>query len=75
MRHKNTTLSIATIIVAIAVTAVAFDIPQQALAGGHHHNHNSNSIKVEHHIDQANVCNGTSTLCLNVANNTATIHR
>jgi len=75
MRHKNTALSIAATIAAVAVTAVAFNIPQQSLAGGHHHNHNSNSIKVEHQIDQANVCNGTSTLCLNVANNTATIHR
>ena len=75
MRHKNTTLSIAAIIAAVAVTALAFDIPQQALAVGHHHNHNSNSIKVEHQIDQANVCNGTSTLCLNVANNTANVHR
>jgi hypothetical protein len=75
MSSKNTTLSIAAIIVAIAVTAVALGIPQQALAGGHHHNHNSNSIKVEQQIDQANVCNGTSTTCLNLANNTANIHR
>ena len=75
MRHKNTALSIAATIAAVAVTALAFDIPQQALAVGHHHNHNSNSIKVEHQIDQANVCNGTSTLCTNIANNTANIHR
>ena len=47
MNHKNTTLAIAAIVAAVAITAVAFAIPQQALAGGHHnHSHNSNSIKL-----------------------------
>jgi hypothetical protein len=55
MNHKNTTLAIAAIVAAVAMTAVAFAVPQQALAGGHH-NHNSNSVKVDQQIGQANVC-------------------
>jgi len=38
MNHKKTTLAIAAILAAVAMTAVAFAIPQQALAYGHHHN-------------------------------------
>jgi hypothetical protein len=45
MNHKNTTLAMAAIVAAVAITAVAFAIPQQALAYGHH-NHKSNSIEV-----------------------------
>jgi len=75
MNHKVLATAPIVAVAALALTAVGFAIPQQALAGGHHHNHNSNSIKVEHQIDQANVCNGTSTLCTNIANNTANIHR
>jgi hypothetical protein len=73
MNHKNTTLTIATIVAAVAMTAVAFAIPQQALAYGHHHN-NSNSIKVNQDISQANLCSNSS-FCLNQADNSADIHR
>ena len=73
MNHKNTTLAIAAIIAAVAVTAIAFAVPQQALAGGYQHNH-SNNIKVNQQIDQANVCSNSS-FCQNDANNTADIHR
>jgi len=73
MNHKNTTLAIATIVAAVAMTAVAFAIPQQALAYGHHHN-NSNSIKVNQDISQANLCSNSS-FCLNQADNSADIHR
>jgi len=41
MNHKNPTFAIAPIIAAVAVTAIAFAVPQQALAGGHHNNNNS----------------------------------
>jgi len=41
MNH-NVTLSIAAVVAAMALTAVAFAIPQQALAHyRHHNNHNS----------------------------------
>jgi uncharacterized membrane protein len=73
MNHKNMTLAIAAIVAAIAVTAVAFDIPQQALASAYHHNH-GNSVKVNQQIDQANVCSNSS-FCLNDASNDADIHR
>jgi hypothetical protein len=73
MNHKNTTLAIAAIVAAVAVTAIAFAIPQQALAGGSHHNH-GNSIKVDQQIDQANVCSNSS-FCLNDGSNDADIHR
>ena len=62
MNH-NVTIGIVAIVAAMALTGVAFAIPQQALAGGHqykHNNHNSNSIKVDQQINQANFCNGTS---------------
>ncbi len=72
MNHKNTTLAIAAIVVAVALTAVAFAVPQQALAGGHHHNH-GNSIKVDQQISQANFCTNQS-FCLNDGSNDADIH-
>ena len=56
-----------------------------------HNNHNSNSIKVDQQFNQANFCNGTSptpeppgsavqgssssTVCLNVGDNQADIHK
>jgi hypothetical protein len=73
MNHKNTTLAIAAIVAAVAMTAVAFAIPQQALAGGHHHNNHSNSISVDQNTTQVNLCD--SALCANQATNTAHIHR
>ena len=57
MNHKNTTLAIAAIVAAVALSAVAFAIPQQALAYRHHH---SNSIKVDQQTSQANVCTGVN---------------
>ena len=73
MNHRNTTLAIAAIIAAVGVTAIAFAVPQQALAGGHHHNH-GNSIKVDQQINQANFCTNQS-FCQNDASNDADIHR
>jgi hypothetical protein len=57
MNHKNTTLAIAAVVAAVALSAVAFAIPQQALAYRHHH---SNNIKVDQQISQANVCTGVN---------------
>ncbi len=64
MNH-NVTLGIVAIVAAMTLTAVAFAIPQQALAY-RHHNHN-NSIKVDQQINQLNNC--TRALCDNQANN------
>ena len=75
MNQRNTTFAIVAIVAAVAMTAVAFAVPQQALAGGHHNNHNNgNSIKVSQDIGQSNFCSGNTT-CANLANNSADIHR
>jgi hypothetical protein len=76
MNHKNLTLAIAAIVAAVAMTAVAFAIPQQVLAYGHHNNHNNhnNSIKVDQQISQANFCTNQS-FCDNHADNQADIHK
>ena len=71
MNHKDTTLAISAIVAAIALTAVAFAIPQQALAYGHHHNHNI--VKVNQNISQLNAC--SDSICVNDASNDADIHR
>ena len=71
MNHKNTTLAIAAIIATVAMTAVAFAVPQQAFAWGHNHNH-GNSIKVDQQISQANFC--SNSICANDASNDADIH-
>jgi len=85
MNH-NVTLAIVAIVAATTLTAVAFAIPQQALAGGHH-NHKHNSIKVDQQINQQNQCtgvpldnmrrlaDGSSTVCLNFGDNSVDIHR
>ncbi len=70
MNHKNTTLAIAAILAAVAMTAVAFAIPQQALAYGHHHN---NSIKVSQDISQLNACSNST--CVNSGSNSVDIDR
>ena len=44
MNHKNITFGIAAIVAALALTGVAFAIPQQALAYGHDHNHKHSTI-------------------------------
>jgi hypothetical protein len=82
MNH-NITLGIVAIVAAIALTGVAFTIPQQALAGGHHNNHNSNSVKVDQQVNQQNNCTGplvlpqwdTSTDCQNFGDNHADISK
>jgi len=62
MNH-NLTLSIAAIVAAMALTAVAFAIPQQALAHyRHHNNHNSNTIKVDQQVNQQNSCSSPAPL-------------
>jgi hypothetical protein len=74
MNHKNMTLAIAAIVAAVAMTAAAFAIPQQALAYGHHNHHNSNRINVSQDITQTNLCTNSS-FCLNDASNDASVHR
>lgn len=70
MNQKNMILANAAIVAAVAFTGVPFIIPQQASAhSGHHHNYSSNSITQQ--TDQANICDGTSPLCDNQANNIA----
>ncbi|HET7149188.1 MAG TPA: hypothetical protein VFI73_11890 [Candidatus Nitrosopolaris sp.] len=87
MNH-NVTFAIVAIVAAMTLTAVAFAIPQQALAYKHHNNH-KNSIKVDQQINQLNQCTGvpldnirtlsveqsSGTLCVNQGNNSADIHR
>ena len=76
MSHKETTLAIAAIVAAVAMTGVAFAIPQQALAYGHHyHDNSSNSIKASQEINQANQRSGNPTTSLNDAHNDAGTHR
>jgi len=72
MNHKYVTLGIAAIIATVAVTAVGFAMPQQALAHSGHHN--NNGIKVNQDISQANLCSNSS-FCSNTANNNADIDR
>jgi hypothetical protein len=66
MNYRNTTLVVAAIVAAAALTGVAFAIPQQVMAGGYGHrhhnnnNHNANSIKVDQQVNQLNACSTTS---------------
>jgi hypothetical protein len=58
MNH-NVTLAIVAIVAATTLTAVAFAIPQQALAYKHHyHNNDKISIKVDQQVNQQNSCTG-----------------
>ena len=60
MNH-NATLAIVAVVAAMTLTAVAFAIPQQALAYRHHNNNNNNhknSIKVDQQVNQQNSCTG-----------------
>jgi hypothetical protein len=73
---NHTTLAIATIIATIAtLSAVAFAVPQQALAhySHHHHHHHSNNIEVDQQINQLNNC--TQAVCANQADNQVHIDR
>ena len=72
MNHKNTTLAIAAIVAAVAMTAGALALPQQVIAHYGHHHHYS-SIDVNQNISQANLC--SDSLFVNDANNSAEIHR
>ena len=82
MNHKNMTLAIAAIVAVVAMTAVAFAVPQQAIAYGHHndnnnnnnHHNNGDSIKDDQKINQANFCTKQS-FCDNEADNQADIHK
>jgi hypothetical protein len=64
--NYRTTLVVAAIVAAAALTGVAFAIPQQVMAGGyyghrhHNNNHNGNSIKVDQQVNQLNACNSTN---------------
>ena len=72
MNH-NVTIGIVAIVAAMALTGVAFGIPQQALAGGHHYkhnNHNSNSVKVDQQINQQNSCTGVPQETIRLLDNT-----
>ncbi len=71
MNHVKMTLTITAIVAAAALASVAFAVPQQVMAGGHHDN--NNAINVDQQINQLNDC--TNALCANDANNTADIHR
>ena len=55
MNHNKMMLTLASIVVAVALAGVAFTTPQQVLAGGHH-NHKHDSIKVDQQINQQNAC-------------------
>ena len=60
MNH-NITLAIVAIVAAMALTAAAFAIPQQAFAyrqHNHNDNHKGNSVKVDQQINQLNNCTG-----------------
>lgn len=73
MNHKYTTIAIAAFVASIAVTAVGFAVPQQAMAHYGHQNHNQrSSINVNQDIGQANVCSNST--CVNDASNDAQIH-
>ena len=90
MNH-NATLAIVAVVTAMTLTAVAFAIPQQALAYKHHNNHNNhkNSIKVDQQVNQQNSCTSvpvdnlkpldtfgsSSTVCLNQGDNSVDIHK
>jgi hypothetical protein len=75
MNHKKMTLGLAAIVTAVALSASAFAIPQQALAyHHHHHNNHNNGIDVNQRIDQLNACTNSS-FCQNDANNNVDIDR
>jgi uncharacterized protein HemX len=74
MNHKKTTLAIAAIVVAVALTTAVFIVPQQALAYKHHHHHNynhSSKVDVTQNTNHTNLC--SSALCVNNGNNTITV--
>jgi archaellin len=74
MNHKNLTLALTAVVAAVAITAVAFAVPQQVMAGGHHTHHSSGGgIRVSQTVNHLNNC--TDTTCLNDGNNTANIRR
>ena len=70
MNH-NVTIGIVAIVAAMALTGVAFAIPQQAMAHYGHHHHNS--IGVSQNISQANLCSNST--CVNSGSNSVDIDR
>jgi hypothetical protein len=58
MNPKSMTLAIATMVASVALTALVFAVPQQALVYRNHHNSRT-SIKVDQQIGQPNVCTGS----------------
>ena len=77
MNQRRMTLAITAIVAAAALATVAFAVPPQAMAWGHHHHHNhnnhNNGIRVDQQINQENNC--TDSVCANDANNSVDIHR
>jgi hypothetical protein len=64
------TLAITAIVAAAALATIAFSVPQQVMAWGHHHhNHNNhkNGIRVDQQINQLNAC--TDSVCANDGQN------
>ena len=73
MNRKKMTLGLVAIVAAVALTASAFAIPQQAMAYKHHHHHN-NGIDVDQQINQLNACTNSS-FCENTGTNNVDIGR
>lgn len=70
-------MTLAAIVATVAITAVGFAIPQQAMAhyGHHDRNHNNdrnNGIRVDQAVNQLNACSNST--CLNAGSNDANIH-
>jgi hypothetical protein len=75
MNQKYATLAITAIVATMAITAVGFAIPQQAMAHYGHHGHNNNhnnGIRVDQAINQLNTC--SNAICLNNGSNNADLH-
>jgi hypothetical protein len=76
MNHKALAIAPVVAVAALALTAIGFAIPQQALAYGHHHHnnhHSNNQIDVDQQITQINNC--TNTFCHNDGQNQVDIDR
>ena len=66
-------MALAAIVATVAITAVEFAIPQQAMAHyGHHDRDRNNGIRVDQAVNQLNACSNST--CLNDGSNDANIH-
>lgn len=72
MNHKKLTLGLVAIVAAVALSASAFAIPQQAFA--HKYHHHNNGTDVDQQINQLNACTNSSS-CTNEALNNVDIDR